>query len=177
MGPPLDPAGAYEPEEGVSPARRAALIAALAAAPAALRRLVGGLTAPQLDTKYRNWTARQIVHHLADSHANAYIRFKLALTEDHPTIKPYDEGRWAALPDALAGDTAAPLALLDGLHARWVQLLDTLDPESFARTFFHPEAGCSVRLDDALGQYAWHARHHTAQIAWLCEQHGWPREG
>jgi hypothetical protein len=172
MEAPQYPAGPFVSEAGLSPERRAELIAVIEAAPAALRQAVGGLSESQLDTRYRNWTVRQVVHHLADSHANSYVRFKLALTEDRPTIKPYDEGRWAALADSLAGDVAAPLALLEALHARWAQLLRCMTAEQFARTFFHPETGTVISLDEALCSYAWHGRHHTAQIAWLRGRHG-----
>jgi hypothetical protein len=173
MEAPQNPAGAFVPEENYGPERRAELIAVIEAAPAGLRAAVAGLSEDQLDTRYRNWTIRQIVHHIADSHVNSYIRFKWALTEDTPTIKAYDDGRWAALADARTGDVQAPLALLEGLHRRWVQLLRSMTEEQFARTFFHPETGKTVSLSAALCSYAWHCRHHTAQITWLREQHGW----
>jgi uncharacterized damage-inducible protein DinB len=168
---PQYPAGAFEQEPQLTPQRRAALIAEIESAPAVLRKAVAGLSEDQLDTLYRNWTIRQIVHHIADSHVNTYIRFKWTLTEEQPTIKAYDEGRWAALDDSRKGDVAAPLALLEGLHARWVQLLRTLSAEQFARSFIHPESGDTVTLDAALCYYAWHGRHHTGQIQWLREQH------
>jgi uncharacterized damage-inducible protein DinB len=173
MIPPQYPAGPFEPEPTLRPERRAELIAQIRGAPAALRTAISGLSDEQRDTRYRNWTIRQIVHHVADSHVNSYIRFKWTLTEDQPTIKAYYEDRWAALDDARTGDVAAPLALLEGLHARWVQLLATLSPEQFARSFVHPETGDVVTLDAALGYYAWHGRHHTGQIQWLREQNGW----
>ena len=173
MDAPQNPAGAFVPEENYGPERRAELIAVIEAAPAALRAAVAGLSEDQLDTRYRNWTIRQIVHHIADSHVNSYIRFKWALTEDTPTIKPYDEGRWAALTDARGGDVQASLALLEGLHRRWVHLLRSMTEEQFARAFFHPETGKTVSLNTAVCSYAWHCRHHTAQITWLREQHGW----
>jgi hypothetical protein len=173
MDAPLNPAGAFEPEDRYGPARREEFIAVIAGAPAALHRAVAGLSEEQLDTHYKNWTIRQIVHHLADSHVNSYVRFKWTLTEELPTIKAYDEGRWAALEDARTGDVRAPLALLEGLHACWVQLLRSMTEEQFARSFIHPETGQTVPLSRALSYYAWHCRHHTAQIAWLREQHGW----
>lgn len=173
MKPPQNPAGAFAPEANDDPRRRAEFFAVIASCPAALRRAIAGLSEMQLDTRYRNWTIRQIVHHVADSHVNSYVRFKLALTEELPTIKPYDEGRWAALDDSRTGDIAAPLTLLDGLHACWVQLLRTLTDEQFARAFFHPETGQTVSLSAALGYYAWHGKHHTAQITWLRQQSGW----
>jgi hypothetical protein len=173
MAAPENPAGAFVPEETSSPERRAEFIAVIAAAPAALGKAVAGLSENQLDTPYRNWTLRQIVHHVADSHVNSYVRFKWALTEDQPTIKPYDDGRWAALEDARTGDVGPPLALLEGLHVRWVQLLRSMSAEQFERSFFHPETGKSVSLGAALCYYAWHCRHHTAQISWVRQQHGW----
>jgi hypothetical protein len=173
MTAPQYPAGPYVPDERYSEERRNECIAILEQAPTALRSAVAGLTDSQLDTRYRNWTIRQIVHHLADSHANAYVRFKLALTEERPTIKPYDEGRWAALEDSRSGAVAAPLTLLDGLHASWVQLLRCLTPEQYSRNYFHPEMGEDVPLFRALNSYAWHCRHHTGQILWLRDQHGW----
>jgi len=145
----------------------------LEGAPAALQRAVDGLSEDQLDTRYRNWTIRQIVHHLADSHVNSYVRFKWALTEDRPTIKAYDEGRWAALEDSRTGDIRPARALLEGLHARWVQLLRKLSAEQLGRSFLHPETGKTIRLSEALCYYAWHCRHHTGQICWLREQHKW----
>jgi hypothetical protein len=173
MEPPQNPAGAFVPEENYGPQRREEFIAVIAAAPNALRNMVAGLSEDQLNTRYRNWTIRQIVNHLADSHLNSYIRFKWALTEERPTIKAYDEGRWAALEDARTGDVRAPLALLEGLHARWVQLLRTMTADQFDRSFIHPESGQSISLSVALCSYAWHCRHHTAQIKWLREQRGW----
>ncbi|MGH2406364.1 MAG: DinB family protein, partial [bacterium] len=123
MAAPQFPAGAYTPQEHYDAHHRRASIAEIEAAPAALRRAVAGLSDAHLDTRYKNWTIRQIVHHMADSHVNSFIRFKWALTEERPTIKAYDEGRWAALEDSRAGDIRAPLALFEGLHASWVQLL------------------------------------------------------
>ena len=173
MEAPQNPAGAFVPEEDYGPQRREEFIAVIEAAPAALRGAVAGLSEEQLDTRYRNWTVRQIVHHVADSHVNSYIRFKWALTEERPTIKAYDEGRWAALADSRAGDVRPPLALLEGLHARWVQLLRSMSAEQFARSFVHPETGKSILLSEALAYYAWHCRHHTGQITWLRQRHGW----
>jgi hypothetical protein len=173
--PPQYPAGPDVPVECPAPERRSELIAEIEQAPARLRQAVAGLSDAQLDTRYKNWTIRQIVHHLADSHVNAYVRFKLALTEAVPTIKPYEEGRWVDLDDERLGDVAVPLALLDGLHAGWVRLLRSMTDGQFARTYFHPEAGVTVALSAALGSYAWHGRHHTAQILWLRQGRGWGR--
>jgi uncharacterized damage-inducible protein DinB len=173
MAAPQFPAGPFVPEDHYGPQQRGELIAVIEAAPANLRRAVAGLAASQIDTRYKNWTVRQIVHHLADSHVNCYVRFKLALTEETPTIKPYHEDRWVALEDSRRGDIGGPLALLDGVHACWVQLLRLMSEEQFARTFYHPESGETVRLDAAVASYAWHCRHHTGQITWLREQNGW----
>jgi uncharacterized damage-inducible protein DinB len=170
---PQYPAGPHAPEGDYGSSRRAQLIEAIANAPAALRAAVSGLTATQLETRYRNWTIRQIVHHIADSHLNAYIRFKLALTEDRPTIKPYNEGLWVGLADTKTGDIQPTLDLLEALHARWVTLLRGLTAEQFGRAYFHPEAGASVRLSEALSEYAWHGRHHTGQVLWLRRRHSW----
>jgi DinB superfamily len=175
MEAPQNPAGPFMPEDDYGPERRSELIGVIADAPAALCKLVDGLLDEQLDVPYRNWTIRQIVHHLADSHVNSYVRFKWTLTEDRPTIKAYDEGRWAALQDARTGDVRAPLALLEGLHMRWVQLLRSMTGQQFAHSFIHPETGNTMSLNAALCYYAWHSRHHTAQIAWVCQREGWMR--
>ncbi len=173
MEAPQNPAGAFEPEERYGSQRRSEFIAVVETAPAALRKAISGLSEEQLNTRYRNWTIRQIVHHLADSHVNSYVRFKWTLTEEEPTIKAYDAGHWAALEDSRTGDVRAPFALLEALHARWVQLLRSMTGEQFARSFVHPETGKTVSLSAALCYYAWHSRHHTGQITWLREKHGW----
>jgi uncharacterized damage-inducible protein DinB len=172
-GPPQFPAGPPVVDEPPDDRRRAAWLDEIERAPTRLREIVSGLSDEQLDTKYRNWTIRQIVHHLADSHVNSYVRFKWTLTEEQPTIKAYDDGRWAALEDSRTADIQGPLGLLDGLHARWVQLLRSMTPAQFARSFTHPETGKSTTLNAALCYYAWHCKHHTAQITWLREQHRW----
>lgn len=149
----------------LQPSARAALIETIAAMPAEYRRAVEPLTPAQLDRPYRpgGWTIRQVVHHVPDSHAQAYARMKLALTEDQPAIKTYNETLWAELPDTAATPVAVSLALLDALHQRWTTLLRQLPPASFQRAFFHPEWG-AVTLDEAVGQYEWHGRHHLAHI-------------
>jgi len=146
----------------------------IAAAPANLRAAVSGLTDTQLDTPYRpgGWTVRQVVHHLPDSHLNAYVRFRLALTEDEPTIKPYKEALWAQLSDARTAPAELSLTLLDSLHQRWVMLLRGLKPDDFARALKHPELG-RVTLEKYLAMYAWHGKHHVAHIAGLRERSGW----
>jgi hypothetical protein len=146
--------------------------------PARLRSGVSGLTEPQMDTPYRpgGWTVRQVVHHLADSHMNAYVRFRLALTEDEPTVKPYDEQVWARLNDASTAPAEISLTLLEALHQRWVLLLRSLKPEDFSRVFKHPELG-PVTLEKNLAMYAWHGKHHVAHITSLRERSGWPPVG
>ena len=154
--------------------QRRQLIDQIDQAPAQLRQALAGLTEEQIDTPYRpgGWTVRQVVHHLPDSHMNAYGRFRLALTEDEPTIKPYDQERWAALEDARTAPAELSLSLLEPLHRRLVLLLRSLRPEDFARTFRHPEMGV-VTLDRLLGMYAWHGRHHIAHITSLRDRRGW----
>jgi DinB family protein len=149
-------------------------IADIAQAPANLRAAVQGLSNQQLDTPYRpeGWTVRQLAHHVPDSHLNAYVRFKLALTEEAPTIKPYFEDRWAQLADTPNTPVEVSLTLLDSLHARWVQLLHSLRPEDWKRTFRHPELG-EVSLEKNLALYSWHGRHHVAHITALRDRSGW----
>jgi uncharacterized damage-inducible protein DinB len=146
----------------------------IAQAPAALRAAVRGLTSEQIETPYREggWTVRQVVHHVPESHMNAYIRFKLALTEDAPTIKPYMEDRWAKLPDVQSTPIEVSLALLDSLHDRWVRLLRSLEPQDWKRTFHHPELG-TVPLEKNLALYSWHGKHHVAHITALRHKMGW----
>lgn len=146
----------------------------IAAAPANLRAAMKGLSEQQLDTPYRpdGWTVRQVAHHIPDSHLNAYVRFKLALTEEEPTIKPYAEDRWAQLADTQATPVEVSLQMLDSLHDRWVLLLRSLRPEDWKRTFRHPELGL-VSLEKNLALYAWHGRHHVAHITSLRERNGW----
>ncbi len=139
-----------------------------------MRDAVAGLSDHQLDTPYRpgGWTVRQLVHHVADSHMNGLIRVKLALTEDEPTIKPYDQDRWVELADSdLPVDVS--LQLLDAVHARWSALYRTLEPEQFSRTFFHPETSAVSTLDQHLQLYAWHSRHHVAHIMNLRRRERW----
>jgi len=142
-------------------------------APAILRAAVQGLSPEQLDTPYRpgGWTVRQVVHHIPDSHLNAYVRFKLALTEDEPTIKPYHEDRWAELQEARTAPIEISLALLESLHKRWVLVLRSIKPENWKRAFRHPELGV-VSLEKNLALYSWHGRHHVAHITSLRERIG-----
>jgi hypothetical protein len=156
-------------------ARRAACVARIAAAPAALRAAVAGLSDAQLDTPYRpgGWTVRQVVHHVPDSHLNAYVRIRLALTENTPTIKPYEEARWAELPDARTLPIEASLVLLEGLHVRWVALLGGLGAADGARQFHHPEHGRLITVDELIAMYAWHGEHHVAHVTSLRLRNGW----
>jgi uncharacterized damage-inducible protein DinB len=146
----------------------------IANAPANLRAAVKGLSEAQLDTPYRpeGWTVRQVVHHVPDSHMNAYIRFKLALTEDEPTIKPYAEDRWAKLADTKATPIEVSLTMLESLHDRWMRLLRSLGPQDWKRTFRHPEMG-AMTLEKTLALYAWHGCHHVAHVTTLRERSGW----
>jgi hypothetical protein len=152
---------------------RAEQIQTLRSLPERLRAAVDGLNDSQLDTPYRDggWTVRQVVHHFADSHANSYVRFKLALTEDWPTMKPYDEGAWARLPDSRQA-VEPSLVLITGLHQRFVGLLELMSEEDFQRGFIHPERG-RVTLATNLAIYDWHSRHHTAHITSLRARKGW----
>jgi hypothetical protein len=160
------PVGRIDTARAPASAReRDALIQTIADAPAEFRSLVRGLTDAQLAATYRpgGWTIRQIVHHVPDSHMNAYIRMKLALTEDVPAVKTYHEERWAELPEARTGDLAMSLDLLDALHRRWVAFLRALPEADFQKTFTHPEWG-AVTIDRSIAMYAWHCRHHAAHV-------------
>lgn len=161
---PENPAGSYVANPKPTEQQRSELINIIKQFPKNLRQVVEGLTPEQLKTKYRNWTVQQIVHHLADSHVNAYIRFKMALTEIRPTIKPYDETRWSSLEEPQTTDVVVSLNLLDALHTRWVRVLENMHEQDFLQTYFHPEHQTVVSLGEALGAYAWHCRHHLAQI-------------
>ena len=162
-------------EVTVAPEERAGLITAIAELPAQFRSAVHGLSEAQFDTPYRpgGWTVRQVVHHVPDSHLNAYVRFKLALTEERPTIKPYEEARWAELPDTAGTQIGVSLVLLEALHRRWVVLLKSMTEEQWGRTYIHPDYQSALRLDAVLAMYAWHGKHHTAHITRLREQMGW----
>ena len=169
------PVGKWVRPKSLTPAERKSAIEAIAKAPAAMRSAVNGLTDAQLDTPYRpgGWTVRQVVHHVPDSHMNAFTRFKLALTEDAPTIKPYDEAKWAELEDGKSKLVEHSLTLLDALHARWVFLLERLKPADFERTVIHPEHDAPMSLDALLSMYSWHGKHHVAHITALRERSGW----
>jgi hypothetical protein len=168
------PIGPFKMDENITGGKHQLFIDQIAETPARLRAAVDGLTVEQLDTPYRpeGWTVRQVVHHLPDSHLNSYIRFKLALTEEDPTIKPYHADRWAQLEDARTAPIATSLSLLESLHSRWVLLLRSLSPKDLTRTFRHPELGI-VSLEKNLCLYAWHGRHHVAHITSLRERLRW----
>ena len=168
------PIGAFKLDGAPTLEQIARAVNDIAEAPAKLRAAVKDLTAEQIDTPYRpeGWTVRQVVHHVPDSHLNSYCRFKLALTEDEPTIKPYQEERWAELGDVHAAPIEVSLALLESLHERWVFLLKSLAPTDFERTFRHPAIGV-VSLAQNACLYAWHGRHHVAHITSLRERMGW----
>jgi hypothetical protein len=168
------PIGEFHWEGAATYAQREHWIQEIEEASLRLRAAVTGLSEAQLDTPYRpgGWTVRQVVHHLPDSHMNAYVRFKLTLTEDEPTVKPYDQERWAELADVRTEPVETSLVLLESLHRRWVALLRSLTAADFARRFHHPELGV-VTLDRNLASYAWHGRHHVAQITSLRKRLGW----
>src|ERR1700674_296958 len=169
------PVGKFDFEAPVNAADYPKLIAAIAETPVALRSAVAGLSRDQLETRYRpgGWKVKQVVHHVPDSHLNAYTRFKLALTEDVPTIKPYEEAKWAELPDSQRVPIDVSLDLLDSLHQRWVALLKSMDVADFNRGLRHPEHDRVLTLAQILALYAWHGRHHVAHITSLRKRKGW----
>jgi len=165
------PIGRCPSKPVLTPDERREAIDAIAQTPNRLKAAISGLSVEQLDTPYRpgGWTVRQLVHHLPDSHMNSYVRFKLALTEDEPTIKPYDEALWAKLEET---PIEVSLILLEALHNRWVILLRGMRLEDFSRRLKHPERG-TMTLDDALTTYSWHGKHHVAHITALRHRMGW----
>lgn len=168
------PVGQFQRPLTLSDAQRTAAIDSIAATPAKLRASVRGLNETQLDTPYRpeGWTVREVVHHVPDSHANAYTRFKLALTENVPTIKPYDEAAWAKLDDTRSTPIETSLVLLESLHDRWVRLLRSMPASDFDRQLIHPDNG-TMNLHQLLALYAWHGDHHVAHVANLRARNGW----
>jgi len=171
---PRYPVGAFIRPEIITPDERVGAVATLAELPEQLRNAVDGLNFAQLSTPYRlgGWTLRQVVHHLADSHMNAYIRVRFALTEDWPMVKPYDEAAWAMLHDAATAPVEWSLELVESLHARWVMLLQSLDESQWQRGYNHPEDG-PVTVEMAALTYAWHSRHHVAHITHLRAKEDW----
>ena len=168
------PVGPFTPPSSYSAEGRQAFIREIAALPTQVRAAVAGLAPEQLLHPYRDggWSVAQVVHHLADSHMNSYIRFKLAATADNPTVVGYDEAAWARFPDAVSANLEGSLTILDAVHGRWVRFLESMHPDSFARTFNHSALG-PVALDRALALYAWHGRHHVAHITGLRARMGW----
>jgi uncharacterized damage-inducible protein DinB len=169
------PIGPFTYRGAATAEERQQRIAQIERTPAELRAAVRGLSPEQLDTPYRpgGWTVRQVAHHVPDSHLNAFIRFKLALTESNPTIRPYDEARWAELADVPGTPIEVSLRLLDALHERWGVLLRSLEPAHFERTLFHPERNATMTLDELLALYAWHGPHHVAHVTRLRARSGW----
>jgi len=174
MSDPRFPVGKLSFDASVTPDKRRMWIRQIAEAPAALAAAVKGLDERQLGTPYRpgGWTVRQVVHHVPDSHVNAYVRFKLALTEDNPTIKTYNEAAWADVADTARTPIDVSLTLLDTLHRRWVILLESLSDADFTRPLQHPDSG-PMTLDRLLQMYAWHGRHHVAHVTELRKREGW----
>ena len=170
------PIGSFvPPASDLSDDERSALIAQLEAAPSRMRDAVRGLRPDQLDTPYRpgGWTVRQVVHHVADSHCNGFIRFKLALTEDVPTIKTYREAKWAELADGKSALIEQSLMLLDLIHVRWLVVLRSMSPSDFGRRLNHPDWKESLSLHSLLALYSWHGRHHVAHVTELRNREGW----
>lgn len=174
MADPQYPVGKFTYTSAPTSEERNQFIDNIQQVPARMRAAVQGLSPQQLDTPYRDggWTVRQVAHHVPESHMNAYIRFKLALTEDEPTIKAYDQGLWAELPDVKLTPVEISLAMLDSLHDRWVRVLRAIKPEEWKRTFRHPELGV-VPLEKNLALYSWHGRHHVAHITELRKRMAW----
>ena len=169
------PDQAFTGKEPFSEALKKAAIKDIEFLPQAIENAILNLDESQLNTPYRSegWTVKQVVHHVADSHMNAFIRFKLGLTEDNPTIKPYMEGEWALLPDTQNIPVNVSLTLLYSLHTRWIEVLKHIKDEDWQRTVFHPEHKKEMTLWTLLAMYAWHGKHHTAHITKLRERHGW----
>jgi len=165
------PIGSYAKPDQITPDMIAASIARMESLPIRLTKLVMDMTPEQLSNSYREggWTGRQIVHHIADSHVNGYIRLKLALTAEHPTIAPYDENQWAEIDEAKNGEVEIPLALIAAIHARLVNTLKRTAYNDFKRTYYHPQYDRMVPLDEFLSLYAWHGDHHMAQLSVICE--------
>ena len=169
------PIGEFEYPKPLHADERTAALAELAAFPKQVRQAVEGWTDEQIDTPYRpeGWTVRQLIHHLADSHLNGYMRTKLALTEPNPTVRPYEQDAWANLPDTFQTPVWVSLDLLESLHTRWANLLARLEEGDFGKTFYHPANHQTNTLDRHLANYVWHGKHHLAHITGLRERMGW----
>ena len=172
---PRYPIGPFERRDQLSDDERRTMLDNIAATPARMREAVAGLSDEQLDTPYREggWTVRQVVHHVPDSHLNAYVRLKLALTENEPVIRPYDESMWAKLPDSRDTPVEVSLTLLESLHARWTTLFRSLKADDFKRTLRHPDHDGILTVDWLVAMYSWHGRHHVGHITSLRERMGW----
>ncbi|TAF92877.1 MAG: putative metal-dependent hydrolase [Cytophagia bacterium] len=170
------PIGRFEYGQTYTPAQTKSQIQTINALPSKLFNIVNTLNESQLETPYRpnGWTVRQVVNHVADSHMNANIRFRLALTEENPTIKPYEEALWAELPDGKTAPVEWSLQLLKYVHLRWGLVLNSMNEADFARTYFHPETKRRFELREAVALYAWHSEHHYQHIRQLCLREGWP---
>lgn len=171
---PRYPIGRFDRNINITREMRSDFIKTIETLPSQLKKEVENLSPQQLDTPYRDggWTIRQVVHHIPDSHVNSYVRFKLALTEDNPQIKTYEESLWAELPDTFNSPIEISLQLLDSVHKRWAILLRSLTDEQFEKTFQHPEWG-NITLSKTLALYAWHSKHHLAHITELKKKMGW----
>ncbi len=169
------PIGRFMPKPDYSPEEIKSNIQIVSALPSRFINLCSGWDDHKLDTVYRpgGWTVRQVIHHVSDSHINAYVRFRLALTEDNPVIKPYREELWAELPDARSAQIDLSLQLLKFTHMRWVLLLNSLSSQELKRTYHHPASGKDVRLEEVIALYAWHSQHHYQQVFQLSEREGW----
>jgi uncharacterized damage-inducible protein DinB len=174
MSDPRYPIGKFSFDGTLSPEQKKSFLNDIEQTPGRMRSALKGLSEEQLDTPYREggWTVRQVTHHVADSHMNAYIRFKLALTEDEPTIKPYLEGRWAELPESKQAPVELSLVLLESLHERWTMVLRNMSEADWKRNLKHPEMG-KLSLEKTLALYSWHGRHHTAHVTALRDKMGW----
>ena len=172
---PRYPVGKFEPRNTLTSDERKKAIETIAAVPQKMRDAIRGLNDKQLDTPYRDggWTVRQVVHHVPESHMNAYIRLKLALTEDNPIVRPYDESEWAKLPDVAVTPIETSLTLLDSLHKRWDTIMRRMNEKDFRRTFRHPEHDGTLTVDWLLAMYSWHGRHHVAHITSLRDRMQW----
>lgn len=169
------PIGKYNSDLSIDREQIEKWILELSSFPSRLVSEVQHLNDEQLDTPYRagGWTIRQVIHHCADSHMNSYIRFKLALTEDNPTIKPYFEARWSELVDSKVMPIASSIKIIEGVHSRWTTLLENLTETELTKTFMHPESGKSYQLNETIGLYAWHSNHHLAHIVHTKTRHNW----
>lgn len=173
MTPPPNPAGSLVNVVSLSESERMERINTIQNSANRLREAVEGLDKNKIDTKYINWTIRQIAFHLADSHVNIYLRFLWTLTEDRPTIKPFDQEKCAELEPAKTGGIEVAINLLEAIHNQWVILLKSMKDEEFQKCFYHPEPQKDVTLDEAVNYYAWHTQHHIAQIQWIRDHNTW----